>query len=126
MKVNGTSVDLLQRKLSRTCIGFDLNKVEMVHHRSPLPFSYVILCFPTKMHSNIVITKTISPLMQVMIHVLHNLQWWLIVANIRDKWFDVLSSVPFTNESREVTEVVVRITISQTYFELCFITANVV
>lgn len=45
MKVNGTSVDLLQRKLSRTCIGFDLNKVEMVHHRSPLPFSYVILCF---------------------------------------------------------------------------------
>jgi hypothetical protein len=64
--------------------------------------------------------------MQVMIHVLHNLQWWLIVANIRDKWFDVLSSVPFTNESREVTEVVVRITISQTYFELCFITANVV
>ena len=44
---------------------------------------------------------------QVMIPVLHGGHWWLLVANMRDTRFDVLSSTKLTDEMKEVTSVVV-------------------
>ena len=44
---------------------------------------------------------------QVMIPVLHGGHWWLVVANMRDNRFDVLSSTKLTDEMKEVTSVVV-------------------
>ena len=42
-----------------------------------------------------------------MIPVLHGGHWWLVVANMRDNRFDVLSSTKLTDEMKEVTSVVV-------------------
>ena len=42
-----------------------------------------------------------------MIPVLHGGHWWLLVVNMRDTRFDVLSSTKLTDEMKEVTSVVV-------------------
>ena len=42
-----------------------------------------------------------------MIPVLHGGHWWLLVANMRDNRFDVLSPTKLTDEMKEVTSVVV-------------------
>jgi len=57
-----------------------------------------------------------------MIPVLHGGHWWLLVANMRDNRFDVLSSTKLTDEMKEVTSVVVCFSIifCQTVFLLMY------
>ncbi|KAG2594199.1 hypothetical protein PVAP13_5NG628501 [Panicum virgatum] len=42
----------------------------------------------------------------VMIPILHGVHWWLVVANLRDNRFDVLSSWKIKDEEKQVTEIV--------------------
>ncbi|CAL5056782.1 unnamed protein product [Urochloa decumbens] len=44
----------------------------------------------------------------VMIPILHGRHWWLLIANMRDHRFDVLNSLPVTDEIRQCTANVIR------------------
>ena len=51
-----------------------------------------------------------------MIPILHGVHWWLVVANLRDNRFDVLSSWKIKDEEKQVTEIVVSICFLTPFF----------
>ena len=121
MKINGLDIELLKKKLHHSTIKFSLNKVDMACVFIPDLFIFFVRSYFFT-HFSILNIFVVSFFFPGYVPVLHGGHWWLLVANMRDNRFDVLSSTKLTDEMKEVTSVVVCFSIifCQTVFLLMY------